>query len=344
MSWADYGFPDTTMMPCYLPAKALQLAYAERETILAGQDSTIAEDYTPRLFVQETGHHFTQGSDGMFGGHCWSIPGTYINHLLDLDVPVGIVGFGNPTLFWREYTEIKDAIEAADTTGLGYLDPHMLFSKNPLTLMPEWPEVWMAQRYLAMNLLKILEVPFVVTVRRGSTGSTWINTLTTPQLAFDYAMANSVVEEGSSALSSSALLSMYTTIREKSGGGVYYCEFIHLERVDIDYSRVPHLAGLPAWIYVSTSAGTAWDPGYTFDNHGFPIRDGVGIITKIQLPWESDGIAYPVGGLVVGTTVGYTVRMYRGVYSTFLWQYAGVDVSSRFQLYDNVDAIAAGAV
>lgn len=342
MSWADYGFPDITMMPCYLPAKAMQLAFAERETILAGQDSQIAEDYTPTIFVQENGRHFTQGSDGMFGGHCWAIPGKYINHFLDLDVPVGIVGLGNPTLFWREVQEIKPIIEAADTTGLGYLDPHMFFSKNPLTMLPEWPKVWLEQRYLALNLLKILEVPFVVTVRRGSTGSTWNPALTTPQLAFDYAMANSVVEEGSSA-PVGANLSMYTTIREKSGGGVYYCEFIHIDKVDIDYSRVPHLAGLPAHIYVGTSAGTAWDPGYTFDNHGFPIRPGVGIITKIPLPWESDGIARPVGGLAVGT-VGYTIRMDRGVYRNYYWNHAGVDVSPAFQFYDTVDAIAAGAV
>jgi len=342
MSWADYGFPDTTMMPCYLPAKALQLAYAERETIVAGQESSIAEEYTPNLFVEENGRHFTQGSDEMFGGHCWTIPGTYINHLLDLDIPVSPFGSGRPQIFWREDYEIRDVIEAADTTGLGYLDPHMLFSQNPLTMMPEWSKTWLEQRYLAMNLLKVAEVPFTVTRRHGNSGSTFF---ATPQLAHDHAVANSAAEElpGDWPLSN---LSMETTIYERAGLG-YSCDFRVIDRVAVDYSKVPHLAGLPAYIYVGTAAGTIWDDGHTFDNHGFPIRDGEGIVTKIPLPWESEGIAQPAGGLTAGS-FGYTIRQYTGAqytgaYRKFFWQYAGVDVSSRFQFYDDVDAIAAGA-
>lgn len=338
MSWADYGFPDTTMMPCYLPAKALQLAYAERETIVAGQESSITEAYTPNRFVEENGWHFTQGSDGMFGGHCWSVPGTYINHLLDLDIPMNPLSGGAPRIFWNEDPEIRDAIEAADTTGLGYLDPHMFFSQNPLTMMPEWANTWLEQRYLAMNLMRIAEVPFTVTRRHGNSGSTFF---ATPQLAHDHAVANSAVEELPGDLPLSHL-SMYTTILERSGGGAYSCDFRVIDRVDVDYSKVPHLAGLPAYIYVGTAAGTVYDEGHTFDNHGFPIRDGEGIITKIQLPWESEGVARPVGGIAVGS-FGYTIRLYPGVYRNFFWQYAGVDVSSKFAFYDDVDAIAAGA-
>ncbi len=338
MSWADYGFPDITMMPCYLPAKALQLAFAERETIVAGQESSITEAYTPNLFVEENGRHFAQGSDGMFGGHCWTIPGTYINHLLDLDIPVQPIGMGGPRLFFREEHEIRDAIEAADTTGLGYLDPHMFFSKNPLTMMPEWLKTWMEQRYLAMNLLKIAEVPFTVTRRHGNCGYNWF---ATPQLAHDYAVANSRTEElpGDWPLSH---LSMETTIYERAGGGAYSCTFRVIDRVDVDYSKVPHLAGLPAHVYVGTAAGTIWDPGYTFDNHGFPIRDGEGIVTKIPLPWESEGVARPAGVLTAGS-FGYMIRRYSGVYRNWFWQYAGVDVSSKFAFHDDVDAIAAGA-
>ena len=329
MSWADYGFPDITMMPCYLPAKALQLAFDERATILAGQGGSIAEDYTPTLFVEENGRHFAQGSDGMFGGHCWTIPGSYINHLLDLDMPVGPFSGGSPRLFWEEDSDIRAAIEAADTTGLGYLDPHMFFSQNPLTMMPEWSKTWLEQRYLAMNLLKIAEVPFTVTRRHGNTGNNWF---ATPQLAHDYAAANSATEElpGDRALSH---LSMHTTIYEGTSGGAYSCNFRVIDRVAVDYSKVPHLAGLPAYIYVGTAAGTVYDEGHTFDNHGFPIRDGQGIITKIPLPWESGGVAQPVGGLRVGS-FGYTIRRFSGVNRIFYWQYAGVDVSSRFQFYD----------
>lgn len=335
MTWADYGLPDPTMMPCYLPAKALQLAYAERETIVSRQESSITEAYTPTLFVEENGRHFAQGSDGMFGGHCWTIPGTYINHLLDLDIPFPSYG-GAPPIFWED-SDIRAAIEAADTTGLGYLDPHMLFSRD-LMMMPEWSKTWLEQRYLAMNLLKVAEVPFTVTRRHGNSGSNWF---ATPQLAHDYAVANSATEElpGDWPLSN---LSMETTIYERAGGGAYSCTFRVIDRVDVDYSKVPHLAGLPAYIHVGTSAGTAWDPGHTFDNHGFPIRDGEGIITKIPLPWESGGVAQPFGGIAVGS-FGYTIRRYSGANRNFFWQYAGVDVSSKFAFYDDVDAIAAGA-
>ena len=328
MSWADYGFPDITMMPCYLPAKALQLAFDERATVLAGQGSATAENYTPTLFVEENGWHFSQGSDGMLGGHCWAIPGTYINHLFDLDTPVPSTHGGAPPIFWEENTNIRAAIEAADTTGLGYLDPHMLFSQD-LVMMPEWSKTWLEQRYLAMNLLKIAEVPFTVTRRHGNTGNNWF---ATPQLAHDYAAANSATQElpGDSPLSH---LSMYTTIYESTGLG-YGCTFRVIDRVDVDYSKVPHLAGLPAYIYVGTAAGTVYDEGHTFDNHGFPIRDGQGIITKIPLPWESGGVAQPVGGLAAGS-FGYTICRFSGVYRNWFWQYAGVDVSSWFQFYDD---------
>ena len=30
MGWADYGFPDVTMLSSYLPAKGIELAMAER--------------------------------------------------------------------------------------------------------------------------------------------------------------------------------------------------------------------------------------------------------------------------------------------------------------------------
>ena len=246
-------------------------------------------------------------------------------------------GSGRPQIFWREDYEIRDIIEAADTTGLGYLDPHMLFSQNPLTMMPEWSKAWLEQRYLAMNLLKVAEAPFIVTMRRGDSGSSWF---ATPQLAHDHAVANSVAEEVPSTLSS-ANLSMYTTIYERAGMG-YSCNFRVIDRVAVDYSKVPHLAGLPAHIYVGTAAGTVYDQGHTFDNHGFPIRDGEGIITKIPLPWESEGIARPVGGIAVGS-FGYTIRRYSGVYRNYFWQYAGADVSSKFAFYDDVDATAAGA-
>ena len=326
MSWADYGFPDITMMPCYLPAKALQLAFDERATILAGQGSSTAENYTPTLFVEEKGRHFAQGSDGMFGGHCWTIPGTYINHLFDFDTPVPPTHGGSPPIFWEENSDIRAAIEAADTTGLGYLDPHILFSRD-LVMMPEWPKAWLEQRYLAMNLLKIAEVPFRATFRWGDSGRDWF---ATPQLAYDYAVEHSSLTTGPIP-SYNPNFNMLTSISHSHGR--YSCKFRRIVKVEVDYEQVPHLVGLPAYIYVCTAAGTAWDPGYTFDNHGFPIRDGNGLITKIPIPWESEGITQPAGGITVGD-FGYAIRHYTGVYSNFFWQYAGVDVSSWFQFYD----------
>jgi len=159
-------------------------------------------------------------------------------------------------------------------------------------------------------------------------------------MAFDYAVEHSSVIVVSSILSI-ADLSMWTTIRESPGGGVYGCDFRRVEKIEVDYAQVPHLSGLPAYIYVMTADGTSYDQGYIFDNHGFPIRDGAGIATRITLPWESDGIAIPSGGLAVGS-FGYTIREDMGVYRRFRWQYAGVDVSSKFAFYDDVDAIAAG--
>lgn len=342
MSWADYGFPDVTMMPCYTPAKALQLAYAERETILFGLPSSITSDYTPTIFVEETGRHFTQGSDWTFGGEAWPIPGGYINHIINLDKPVDAIGTGAKILF-REGYEIKDIIESTDTTGMGYLFFNII-STN-MHFLPEWSKAWIYQRYLALNLLKILEVPFVATIRTGSTGAAWQSTA---QDAYDYAVTNSTTTEvqygGSFSLAPSSGVSMTTNIYEKTGGGEYGCDIRRVEKIDVDYTKVPHLAGLPAYIYVSADNDNIYSPGYVFDTHGFPIKEGKGIFSMINLPWESEGIAQPDNGVTLGK-FGYLIRSI-GVgpgMTGVRWQYAGVDVSSKFAFCDDVDAIAAGA-
>ena len=348
MGWSDYGFPDATMMPSYLPAYALWKAYNERATISRGLGLTdaIEEQFTPAMFREENGVHFSQGSEGMFGGHAWNPPTSgYINHLLDLDQPVEGIGFGGPRLFFGSGTAIYDLLNKYDKTGFGYLESNAVVGQNRPTMLPEWPEAWLYQRYLAYNLLKIRQVPFKFTMQYGATGTAYSDLLPSPQEAFNYAVEHSRIDVLSSDYSSrDGGMGQSTTIinySQTGGESLFYCSFSRLLKVEIDFEKVPHLAGLPAFLYISADPNDIYDPGYIFDAHGFPIREGDRIITKIPLPWESDGITLPEGGLREGK-FGYVVKRYTTVSSWGHWQYAAVDVSSKFELYDDVDYLFSG--
>jgi len=95
MSWADYGFPDVTMITNYTAMKALHAAFRERLIHTRYYDES--ESYTPDFFkLASSNIHPYALSQG------WDIPSrqiplenisgyaplSYINQFLDLDVPI----------------------------------------------------------------------------------------------------------------------------------------------------------------------------------------------------------------------------------------------------------------
>ena len=348
MSWADYGFPDVTMITNYTATKALHAAFRERLIHTRYYDNS--ESYTPDFFklASSNTHPYIlpQG---------WDIPSrqilvenasiymglNYINQFIDLDVPIDPLGESEPgypepqpKLFLNENIEIKKIIEERDTTGLGYV-------RQGERMLPEWSKTWIQQRYLAYNLTRLLQVPLVLTVCYGSGSSQYGGNA---QDAFNDAKANATTLTFSTCEFSLEIgsidrgASMFTNIRKTNSiYGIYYsCEFYRVLKIDIDYGRFPSFLGLPSYLYVTATHTSPQGDTFVFDNHGFPIREGVGLFTKINLPWENFDIAPPNMGLTEGN-IGYWVRGAHWLAWQNYWQYGVVDASSWFDFYDDVD-------
>jgi hypothetical protein len=340
MGWADYGFPDITMMPCYLPARALYLAVKERMGILYDAEVPWPINYVapPDKFTEEGGWNFSQGSYGVFAGHGWGIGAvnqTYINQLADLSLPMPGTHAYNCALFWSE-SDIRDIIITRDTTGIGYLAPTTLLSIDPLWMLPEWSKVWMQQRYLAYNLLKILVVPAKVTYREGHSGD--YVPFDTPEDAYSAACANSTVSAPSTKVGMSS-----TTLIKKGIQGLpnkYAARIYRTETVGVDYDLYPHLLGLPAHLYLRVKTGGPYIDGYNpvFDAHGMGVNDASQVYSKIPLPYIASGIVPPDHGIIEGA-FGFETDKYSSDASSKNYAYVGVDVSSLFEFYDNVDEI-----
>lgn len=343
MGWADYGFPDVTMITNYTAMKALHAAFRER--LIHTRYYDVSEDYIPELFKEASPYFspypLTIGWDipnRMIQDDYWGVYRQlqYINQFVNLDAPIDPqyptepgYPLAPPKLFLNESIEIKKIIEERDTTGIGYIG-----DKN---MLPEWSKAWIEQRYLAYNLTKLLEVPLILTVCRGEGNSKFGGTA---QDAFENAKANTVIQTFSTVEERPYIdrgSSMYTTIQENHNiYGVYYtCDFYRVLKIDIDYNRFPSFVGLPAYIYVSPYQSDQFGVEYVFDNHGFPIREGLGMFTKIPLPWENFDITPPNHGLVPGN-YGYFIRGEFFIINPF-WQYGVVDASSWFEFYANVD-------
>lgn len=348
MSWSDHGFPDVTMITNHTAMKALHASFRERLIHTRYYDES--ESYTPDFFKLTSSNTYpyllSQGWDiplrqilteTVFGYRTLN----YINQFLDLDVPIDPQGESEPgypeeppKLFLNENIEIKKIIEERDTTGLGYVGQNR-------RMLPEWSKTWIQQRYLAYNLTRLLEVPLVLTLCYGKGNSQYGGNA---QDAFDKAKANAITETfstcegGLGVFYLGIIASMFTRIeKNQSIYGIYYsCEFHRVLKIDIDYSRFPSFLGLPSYLYVSATQTSLTGDSLVFDNHGFPIREGIGIFTKINLPWENFDIAPPNMGIKEGY-FGYLVRGRYWFGSQCYWQYGVVDASSWFDFYDDVD-------
>lgn len=320
MGWSDYGFPDTRMMSCYKPAHALRIAQTERASFVTSSVDTYFT--TNKSGTATAGKEFTQNLDG------WKIPNGYINHLIDLDAPVDVLDDGYPRILFREEHEIKDIIEERDADGTGYIDANSQY----LLMLNEWPSVWIKQRYLAFNLLKVISVPFVVTYREGH--SVFVSG--TPEQAFYEACKDTYTFTRVLSANMRLGLECYTKIGKYPYFYGHACHFLRIEKIEIDYSTAPWLAGLPAYLYIAARTNNI-TPDSVFDAHGFPVRDERRTFAKISLPWENYENTLPEHGLDVGA-YGFQADYYMGTGGLYkMWQYAGVDVSSKFILYDNVD-------
>jgi len=324
MGWADYGFPDIRMMSNSLPIKALHLAQKERfiDTDTSFLHVSIDKNTRPDLnLISAWRWRVPPGSKSIWtGGSTYAFK--YINPTIDFDKEVDIAADGSPDILLNEDVQIKKIIEDRDTTGSGYIGASFFgdTQSKELKMLPEWPRVWAEQRYLAYNLLKLCEVPLKITYRVG--GSYRI--FHTPEEAYAEEVSSSRIYTRTM-IAGHSVLYMYTNI---NGNGTttksYYCNFMHIMKIEVDYTLFPSLRNLPAFIYLSPRTFY----GYTFDIHGLPIKSADNVMSIINLPWEINSVSTPDHGLVEGS-FGFVSQKY--------WCVGVVDASSLFEFYDNVD-------
>lgn len=319
MGWADYGFPDPMMMPCYLPALALYIARVERLSIPDGRPSDISEDYIPSLFKQETGRHFMQGND-IPAKHSWKIPSGYINPILDFTGAVTIDDNGMPDIFLTE-PKVAEILTAHDASGLGYLDADSITGN--LEMLPEWSKAWLYQRYLAYNMLKLFSAKFVVTMRGGSSSDK--NTI---EEAYNSAVAASYTYTFNSTAGASIPDALTTVTNIAYSAGKYGCGISRIEKIELDTDAHPNLIDIDQNIYICARL----EPSMQFDAHGMPIQYTNNVFSIIKLPYIANGIPMPDQGLNVGSCGFITKLPYMAP-----WAFCIVDVSSKFEFYDNVD-------
>lgn len=325
MGWADYGFPDIRMMSNSLPIKALHLAQKER---LIDTDTSLLHVSTdkntrPDLNLISAWRWRVQpGSKSIWtGGSTYAFK--YINPTIDFDKEVDIAADGNPDILLNEDVQIKKIIEDRDTTGSGYIGAGFFSDtqSKELKMLPEWPRVWAEQRYLAYNLLKLCEVPLKITYLAGDS----YRTFRTPEEAYAEAVSRSRIYTTPIGSVGQPFIHMYTYIGD--GGTTtksYFCMFIHIMKIEVDYTLFPSLRNLPAFIYLSPRTSDT----DTFDIHGLPIKSADNVMSIINLPWEINSVSSPDHGLVEGS-FGFLSKKY--------WYVGVVDASSLFEFYDNVD-------
>jgi hypothetical protein len=329
MSWIDYGFPDVTMRSSYLPAKGIELALRERDAL--GNSSYIpgmqpvhafesflshVQDYrfmhAKFKYLFELSPRYCSGSG-------------YINHLNNYSTHPDVLTWGD--------TNLAEAISARDEIGGCLLQSGIAvypYSSDIAFTNAQWlSKDLLRQQYIKLNLLKVPVVPVKFVMKQWFTNGTY----PTPMAAW-----NAAVAEGPKPYTyetTRLAFSVQTSTYFLGDASTVYRVYIHQPTsIEIDYDMYPQLAGLPSSLYFK--AFTPPSVNYTLDSFGFGDIALTGYNT-IQLPYSSEVPLLPLTELL-NSSHFYGFNTYPS--TTFLPSHVGgVDCSSLFEFYDNVDEI-----
>lgn len=317
MSWGDYGFPDVTMMGTLIPTNGIRAALKERFPTGYGLDNL--DPYEVMKSRSSTPSRMMYLSN-------------YINQFLDMNA--------HPDHIFWDYWDMKAEIEQRVPSGescilndgfvIGGTPSHPVV---PLNLLPDWPAMIARQQYLNANLLKIKHVPAVATVIEGKSPTEGI--YLTAEEAWDAALSNASFYYNVPI--AHWMTGFYTTIAY-SESQKYSCSLLQPIHIEPDYSNYPELVGLPAKMYFLTSSNNTYIPNGVFDAHGLNMISSSTNFSAIDLPYHKDTPVKPDRGLIADNKqCGFAPLILDPHYNTTYGYYCGVDVSSLFEFYENVD-------
>ena len=326
MSWIDYGFPDVTIRSSYLPAKGIELALRERDVL--GNSNYIPSMLPVQVFesfsMYEQDYRFTAFKfKYLFELSPEYCSGSgYIDHITDYSTHPEECRWGE--------TNLAEAISARDEMGeclLPFgLGVYPFFSDIAFTNAQWFSKDLLRQQYIKLNLLKVPIIPVKFVMKTWTTSGTY----PTPMTAW-----NAAVAEGPKPyIYETTRLAFSVGISSFFGGTAYRALILQPTSIEIDYDMYPQLAGLPSSLYFK--AFTYPYVNYTLDSFGLGDIALTGYNT-IQLPYSSEVPLPPLAELLNSPHL-YGFFTYPS--TTFIPSHVGgVDCSSIFEFYDNVDEI-----
>ena len=311
MSWVDYGFPYPVFRPVYSPAYALSLALIERYRVQAGITGEITvPDYFPSVFSRDhlISYNIDRSAFISEFSPLSSLSVQYINHL-------ALKGSSPVVKLWT-YSDLCTATEERDDSGVGILEGEDMRFKYP-----KYNVIWLKQRWIMLNLLKIAVIP-VLAYRGVGHGDA-----VTTEEAFSDAVSG-FFNNGIGFWDNKPtfITSFYENIYGRRS-----CTINQPYSIEPVPNHYPGIVSCPANLYINPVKGSV----SVFDNHNLNVTEnGLGII---PIPYIGPKAPYTTTFPVIGNeSYGFTASTQ---YIPTPHYYLGVDVSSLFEFYDNVDEI-----
>ncbi len=313
MGWSDYGFPNITMLPNITPALAISKANEERSRISTSDWYSLFPRLSPAIM---------KGDDSFpFGATKYTCS---INHLLDWT--------GHPEeALWNQNT-LRQAVFDRYPGNLSYIPPQSNQAEyiRGLYMAYDWHKDAALQQYIYINLQKIISTFYKVTMGAGYAQST------SSEAAWDAACANFSFSEVKRFPSGSGDSWSFRTSFSKAGYSEVACNIRQPMKIEPDYDTYPELIGLPAYIY--TNAYSSTDDRY----YGFDLGNTQGWSKIFSLPYHNTVPIRPIATLPTYEELDYGRNYWVtfhawSQYTNIPYSYCGVDCSSLFEFYDNVD-------
>jgi hypothetical protein len=315
MSWVDYGFPYPVFRPVYGPAYALSLALIERYRVQKGITGEITvPDYFPSVFSRDhlISYNIDRSAFISEFNPLSSLSIQYINHL-------ALKGSSPVVKLWT-YSDLCTATEERDDSGVGILEGEDMRFKYP-----EYSVIWLKQRWIMLNLLKIAVIPVIVREGYG-----------TSQGAATQAEAISAAYSGFYDFESGS--TDFLTFRTYcyKPGSTWTCIMNQPFSIKINPTHYTGILTCPSYLYFVPQIEWSFGTLGAFDAHGTGVLYNQ--VSTLSIPYQGPRLpdtvfqpnqAHANGFLILGPD--YNVQA-----ST---PYCGVDVSSLFEFYENVDEI-----
>ena len=320
MSWSDYGFTDVTLLPSTIPSMAIMKACRERARLSTYNWPLYLNDWD----VQIMEPIMEPITSSLLGATRYA---PSINHLLDWT--------GHPEeALWNQNT-LRQAVFDRYPGNLSYIPPQndqAEYIRN-LYMTYGWHRDAAIQQYIFVNLQKILDTYYTVTMGYGYAQST------SSDAAWDAACANFSFSEVKRFPESSGDSWSFDTRFTNDGDSTVSCIIRQPMKIEPDYDTYPELIGLPGYIY--TNAYYYTDDRY----YGFDLGNTQGWSKVFSLPYHNTVPIRPIATLPtyeeisqLGTSYGVTFHAW-SPFTGIPHSYCGVDCSSIFEFYDNVDEI-----